>query len=94
MLNIFKMLVQFGPVAQSSPTLCDPWTAAHQAPLPMGFSRQELWSGFLYPPPGVLPNSGINPVSLASPALAGGFFITSAAWEAHTFYRVYGTLLR
>ena len=35
-------------VAQSCPTLCDPWTVAHQAPPPMGFSRQEYWSGLLF----------------------------------------------
>ena len=58
------------------------WTAAHQAPLPMGFSRQEHWSGWPCPPPGDLPDPGIEPVSLKSPALAGGFFTTSATWEA------------
>ena len=58
------------------------WTAAHQAPLPMGFSRQEHWSGRPCPPPGDLPDPGIEPVSLKSPALAGGFFTTSATWEA------------
>ena len=54
-----------------------PWTIAHQAPLSMGFSKQEYWSGFPCPPPGDLPNPGIKPVSLRSPALAGGFFTTS-----------------
>ena len=58
--------------------LVTPWTVAHQAPLPMGFSRQEYWSGLLCPPPGDLPNPGIKPMSLMSPALAGGFFTTSA----------------
>ena len=53
-----------------------PWTAACQAPLSMGFSRQEYWSGLPCPPPGDLPNPGIEPVSLMSPALAGGFFTT------------------
>ena len=43
----------------------------------MGFSRQEYWSWLPCPPPGDLPNSGIEPVSLKSPALAGGFFTTS-----------------
>ena len=43
-----------------------PWTAAHQAPLSMGFSRQEDWNGLPYPPPGYLPNPGIK---LRSPAL-------------------------
>ena len=48
----------------------------------MGFSRQEYWSGLPCPPPGDVPNPGIEPVSLMSPALAGGFFTTSATWEA------------
>ena len=51
------------------------WTAAHQAPLSMEFSRQEYWSGLPFPSPiGDLPNLGIEPSSLTSPALAGGFF--------------------
>ena len=58
------------------------WTVAHQAPLSMGFSRQEYWSGLPYPLPGNLPDAGIKPVSLASPAWAGGFFSTSTTWEA------------
>ena len=59
-----------------------PWTAAHQALLSMGFSRQEYWSGLPCPPPGDLPNPGMKPASLTSPALAGGFFTTGATWEA------------
>ena len=59
------------------------WIVAHQAPLSMGFSRQEYWSGLLCPPPEGLPNPGIKPTSLTSPALACGFFSTSATWEAH-----------
>ena len=55
---------------------------AHQAPLSLGFSRQEYWSGLPFPSPGDLSNLGIKPVSLASPALAGGFFTTRATWEA------------
>ena len=50
-----------------------PWTVAHQFPLPMGFPKQEYWSVLPYPPPGDLPNPGIEPVSLTSPALADGF---------------------
>ena len=62
------------------------WTVvARQAPLCMGFSRQEDWSGLPCPPPGDLPDSGIEPTSLMSPALAGGLFTTSATWETHTF---------
>ena len=52
--------------AQSCPILCDPMDLALQAPLSMGFSRQEYWSGLLFPPPGDLPNPGIEP---RSPAL-------------------------
>ena len=58
-------------------------TIAHQAPLFMGFSRQEHWSGLPSPPPGDPPDAGIEPTSLMSPALAGGFFTTSITWEAH-----------
>ena len=58
------------------------WTAACQAPLSMGFSRQAYWSGLPCPPPGDLPDPGIGPASLTSPALAGMFFTTSALWEA------------
>ena len=53
-----------------------PWTVAHQAYPSMGFSRQEYWSGVPFPPPGDLPNPGIKPACLASPALGGGFFTT------------------
>ena len=60
-----------------------PWTVARQAPLSMGFSRQEYWSGLPCPPPGDLPDPGIKPESLASLALAGRFFTTSATWESH-----------
>ena len=53
-----------------------PWTLAHQAPLCMKFSRQEYGNRLLFPAIGDLPNPRIKPTSLASPALAGGFFIT------------------
>ena len=58
------------------------WTVAHQAPLSMGFYKQEYWSGLPFPSPGHRPNPGITPMSLTSPALAGGFFATSSTWEA------------
>ena len=54
-----------------------PWTVARQAPLSMGFSRQEYWNALPGPPPGDLLNPGIEPASLTSPALAGWFFTTS-----------------
>jgi len=47
----------------------------------MGFSRQEYWSGFPFPSLEDLPEPGIEPTSLTSPALAGGFFTTIATWE-------------
>ena len=59
------------------------WTLASQLPLSMGFSGQEYWSGLPWPPPGDLPDPGIEPVSLMSPASAGGFFTISVTWEAH-----------
>ena len=68
---------------QSCLTLCDsmdcgpPGSSVHGI-----FSRQEYWSGLPCPPPGDLPDPGIEPWSLASPALAGGFFTPSATWEA------------
>ena len=56
-----------------------PWTVVHQAPLSMGFSRQDYWSGLPFPPPGDLSDPGIEPESPASPGLAGGFFTTEPA---------------
>ena len=60
-------------MAKSCPTLATPWTVARQAPLSMGFSRQEYWSGLPFP-------------SLMSPALARRVLTTSAIWEA--FFRL------
>ena len=56
---------------QSCPTLCDPKTAAHQAPPSLGFSRQEYWSGLPFPSPGDRPDPGIEPWSAALQADAG-----------------------
>ena len=64
-------------VAQSCPTL------ACQAPLSMEFSKQEYLSRVPFPTPGDLPDPGIKPGALESPALAGGLFTTSATWQAH-----------
>jgi len=65
------------------------WTVACQAPLSMGLSRQEYWSGLSCPPPGDLPDPGMEPVSLMSPALGGGFFTTSANWETQNVVTIY-----
>ena len=56
-----------------------PWTIACQIPLSMGFSRQEYWSGLPFPPPGDLPDPGVEPTS---PALIGRFFTTEQQGEA------------
>ena len=58
------------------------WTVACQAPLVMGFSGQEYWCGLLCPPPGDLPDPGMEPVSLKSPALGGGSF-SEALYHYH-----------
>ena len=52
------------------------WTDAFQAPLSMGFPRQEYWRGLPFPPPGDLPNPGIEPESPATPALQVDYFPT------------------
>ena len=62
-----------------------PWTVIHQAPLSTEFSKQEYWGGLPVPSPGekelLSSGPGIEPTSLASPALAGGFFTTGTTWE-------------
>ena len=60
-----------------------PRTVARQALLSMGFSRQEYWSGLPFPPSGDLPDPGIEPTSLASPALVGRFFTTEPTRKPH-----------
>ena len=65
------------------------WTVAHQAPLSMGFSWQEYWSGLPFPSPGDLTDPGIKAASLMSLALAGRFFSTSTIWEAHLIWSEY-----
>ena len=57
-----------------------PWTVTCQPPRSLGFSRQEYWSGLLFPAPGDLSDPRTE---LESPELAGGFFLTSATWEVH-----------
>ena len=82
--HIFGCMCICAKLLHSCLTLCDlihcrpPGSPVH------GISRQEYLSGFSCPPPGDLPNPGIKPTSLMSPALAGGFFATSSKWEAHS----------
>ena len=59
------------------------WTVAHQGPLSLEVSRQEYWSRLPFPTPGDLPDPGIEPESLASPA--GRFFTADATWETLTY---------
>ena len=69
---------------QSWLTLRDPMDGTRPGSSVLGFSRQEDWSGLPCPSPGDLPHPGIEPVSLKSPAFAGGFFTTSPTREAHS----------
>ena len=62
-----------GLVAKSCPALVTPWTIAREAPLSMGFSRQEYWSGLPFPFSGNLPNPGLKP---RSPALQADSLLT------------------
>ena len=69
--------------------LVTPWIVAHQAPLSMGFFKQEYWSGLSFPTPGNLPDPGIEPVSLMSPALAGRFFTTEPPGKPNVVKNVF-----
>ena len=69
---------------QSCPTLCSPMDCKPFRFLSMGFSRQEYWSGLPCPPPGDLPDPGIESVSLKPLEFAGGYFTTSSTWKAHS----------
>ena len=70
---------------------CHPWAITHQAPLSMGFPRQEYWSGFPFPSPGDLLNPGIK---LMSPALAGRFFTTQPARKPHSETQIHIKLVQ
>ena len=74
-----------------------PWTVTQQAPLSTGCAGQKYWSGLPCPPPGDLPDSGIEPMSFMPLSLASGFFTTSTTWEARIshlhnlkFYLLFG----
>ena len=78
-LRLFSLVQLF---VTPGPVIC-------HAPLFRGFSRQAYWSGLPSSPPGDLPGPGIKPMSLMSPALVGGLFITSTNWEALNQLYVY-----
>ena len=65
---IYQLVLVHAKSLQLCPIFATLWTVARQGPLSMGFSRQEYWSGLPCPPPGDLPNAGIEPASLVSPA--------------------------
>ena len=69
---------------QAYQTLCDPMDYSPSGCLSMGCSRQEYWSGLPCPPPGNLPDLGMEPMSLMSPTLASGFFTAGTTWERGT----------
>ena len=73
------------------PLFATPWTIARQLPLSMRFPRQEYWSGLPFPSPEDLPDPGIKPTSLASPALADKLFTTNTTREAqlHLILSIY-----
>ena len=79
--------------AMSDQLFATSWTVACQAPLSMEFSRQEYWSELPFPPPGDLPDPGIEPTSLASPVLAGGFFTTAPPGKPIYFCKVSNSVL-
>ena len=72
---------------------CNTMECIPQAPLSMGFSRQEYWSGLVCPPPGELPGPGIKSMSPMSLAFAGRCFTTSATWDAHIYIYTNGILV-
>ena len=80
-LNIAPCVCVHAKSLQSCPTLFNPMDCSPPGPLSMGFSRQEHGSGLPLPSPGGLPSPGVESASLVSPAVAGGFFTTSASWE-------------
>ena len=85
-LSPWKDIASFSSVQSLSRVrlFVTPWTVACWAPLSMGFSRQEYWSGLSFPPPGDLPNPEIEPGSPASPGLAGRFFTTEPLGKPYT----------
>ena len=69
-----------GLVTKSCPTLAVSWTVACQAPLSIGFSRQEYWSGLPFPSPGNLPNPGFKP---GSPAWQADSLLSELQGKSH-----------
>ena len=79
-------------LAQLCLTLCNSMDCSLPGSSVHGCARQEYWSGLPFPSPGDLSNPGVEPTSLASPALAGGFFTASTTWEAQIGYGIISVL--
>ena len=77
-------------VTQSCPTLCDPMDCSLPGSSIRGIFQQEYWSGLPFPTPEDLPHPEIEPVSLTSPALAGGFFTTVPPGKPYCSYSFFG----
>ena len=67
---------------QLCPTLCDPMDGSPPGSTVLGILQSRILGGLPRTPPGDLPDPGIEPASLMSPELAGGFFMSRAIWEA------------
>ena len=83
-MNRYTLLCVHAKLLQLCLTLCDPMTVACQAPLSIGFSRQQYWSGLSCPPPGNLPDPGIELLSFMSPALGQVLCHQSHLGRPHT----------
>ena len=79
--------------AQPCPTLCGPMDCSLQGSSVHGISQATILKWIACPPPGDLPDPGIEPMSLMSPALAGGFFTTSTTWEASPYRYINSTFI-
>ena len=79
-ITLYRIFLLFSYSVMSD-SFVTPWTVTCQVPLSMQFSRQEHWSGLPFPLPGDLSNLRIEPTSLMSPTLAGGFFTNCTTWE-------------
>ena len=78
-----------GVVTKSCLTLATSWTITHQAPLSMGYPRQEYWSGLPFPPPGDLPSPGMKLMDCASFTLAGRFFTTVPPGKSYLLFKAF-----
>ena len=94
-VSLYKMVKDRACVLSHARFFATPWTIAHQAPLSIGFPRQEYWSGLPFPTPGDLPDPGIkltSPVSLALKADSLPLSHQGSPWYRGTEAKFLGTL--